>query len=340
MRSTHGVRMEYQSERFFHTIGRRSNPKPPPVRSAKQQVWKPSALLLQIVPVENAHRLFGPDLKRQDGAIEMSLDLSLAKILSPDFSRDLMDLYDMREDVAQRIADSPCSAVGLKDDCADCAEMKAEATALDAAIADYMVALPKKVDAIGDAIKIIETAAGSESMDRNKQYGAIDIEIRRLQDRRAQMRQRVDSIKTMVQFAMEGMTWKPNVPRKLEGTRRTILLRGNGGRQAVEVFNEKLVPDDLCTTEIVMPESVWRSICSRLPDIPRLESVRVGVRVPSLSAIGDALLQPCSNTACRNGTMENSENGDNGDCWACGGSGKQSVAGCRLKERGNSVVIR
>lgn len=280
----------------------------------------------------------------------MSLDLSLYRL-----DQDLATLYDMRQQAEDAIVElsDPVINAAYPIDGKDLAEWKSEATVLDAAIAEYMTALPQKVDKVADYLRALELAAGSERMDRKQERGEIDQEIQRLKRRRDEIRARYSRIVDAVKFVLETGQWKPGQPKKLDGTRHTLSLRGNGV-EPLEIYDPALVPDELCRVTVEMPVSVWRMMVARAqwagveeghPDQLR-SGVKIGPREPSNSAIREALAKPCPH--CDHGKIFNPLGMDSDpithtsiiDCPACGGSGKNSVAGARLLPRGSSLVVK
>ena len=81
------------------------------------------------------------------------------------------------------------------------------------------------------------------------------------QERSAHLKADLERLKDYCQRCMELIEWKPGKPRKLEGHSGAIYLKGNGGRPGVEVYDESLVPDDLCTVTVTMPMDVWKNLC-------------------------------------------------------------------------------
>jgi hypothetical protein len=144
---------------------------------------------------------------------------------------------------------------------------------------------------------------------------------------------------------MEMMPWREGKPRKIEGQTGALYLKQNGGRQAVEVSDESLVPDEYCTVTVTMPSNAWPwllSLADRAPEnhaVCHRESFRVGPRVPSLSAIGGALEKPCGSCG-GDGVARPHLQGEKPVCTVCGGSGKAGVPGARLAPRGQHVEVR
>ncbi len=124
--------------------------------------------------------------------------------------------------------------------------------------------------------------------------------------------------------------------KKIEGQTGSLLMKSNGGKQAVEVYDESLVPDEYCTVTVTMPVKIWNATVA-LQRAPKSEgaelhpSVKVSPRAPANSLIAEALNRNCP--LCEGeGVLKG--------CVECGGSGKQSVPGCRLAPRGVHVECR
>jgi hypothetical protein len=156
----------------------------------------------------------------------------------------------------------------------------------------------------------------------------------------------LERLKDYCQRCMELIDWKPGKPRKLEGRSGYLLLKANGGRPAVEVTDEGLVPDELCTVTVMMRPSHWKDIKPMINQGP-LASMTIGPRVPSLSLIAEALSQPCVECAGAGEKCCNPDHTRPTDCTErcrtcnyCGGSGKNSVPGARLKPQGAHVEVK
>ncbi len=164
----------------------------------------------------------------------------------------------------------------------------------------YLEAEIKKCDGIGDLCQHLESLT--------IQIGA---EIVRLKERQRITEKTLANLKDNVKFVMQGMPWKEGNPRKIEGVRHTISLRGNGGKQAVVVTDEAILPDNLVTYSIKVDGDIFLGLIGHIPDqqwktFLALSDIK---RTPKLSEIYDELI---SGTA---------------------------VAGARLEERSEHVVI-
>ncbi len=125
------------------------------------------------------------------------------------------------------------------------------------------------------------------------------------QRKRAQMwAARRDRLKLLVQDVMTAFHMK-----KLEGQTGSLYLKGNGGRQAVEISNPELVPSEYMRVTVDMRSDVWHEIEKSMGAQWIRENVGRTTVTPALSLIGEALE-------------------------------KDAVAGARLIERGQHVEMR
>lgn len=275
-----------------------------------------------------------------------------------DLDQQLTELWAMREQVEEQIL----TAQAEGDLPETIARLNEEACVLDEAMVLYFEALPRKVDSTADAWQILDRLC-AEPKERKVDGNVVTIrceldrEIDRLRARRDAMRKRLESLKTRVQFVMEGMAWPEGKPRKLEGARHTIYLKANGGRPGVDVYDETLLPDELSTVSVTMRADYVDTF-----GLYPCDEVKIGPRTPSLSLIAEALGKPCPKCAgakvvcsfCHgfddycgdvarcdycNGTRRASE-GHAEDCPECGGRGKQSVPGARMKPQSSHVEVK
>jgi hypothetical protein len=178
-------------------------------------------------------------------------------------------------------------------------------------------------------------------------------EAKRQQDRRRQALAQLDRLKTGVQAVMEAMPWRKGKPRKIEGQTGVLYLKANGGKQAVEVTDEALVPDECCTVNVTMPADLWRAVrehvfkCQHTGEFDGRFYELLPNRVPSLSAIAEELARDCER--CEgNGIVEAWGELDEdaeyrpaeNPCKGCDGTGKRGVPGARLAPRGQHVEVR
>lgn len=239
---------------------------------------------------------------------------------------DLLELFEMRAEAAAWIAkeEGPSDTCGVTDE--DVAATRADLAVLDEQIALYMAALPTKVDKVRAVWHRIETLikeAAAEVKFQSKRGQHLKADLERLKD--------------YSQRCMELIEWPANKPRKLMGRSGYLLLKANGGRPGVEITDEALVPDELCTVTVTMPASSLLTLPVKDP------LSRIGPRVPSLSLIAEALGNPCGPCNGTGGIVVDPvhNNGyDRASCPDCGGSGKQSVPGARLKPVGQHVEVK
>jgi len=250
------------------------------------------------------------------------LNLSLYKLAE---GGDLLELFEMRAE-----AEAACSAIGIQDEALD--DAMHNLAVVNEAIDTYMVALPAKVDGVRAVWKRIEVLI-QEAADEVK-----------FQSRRGQhLKADLDRLKDYCQRCMELIEWKPGKPRKLEGRSGYLLLKANGGRPAVEVTDESLVPGEMATVSIRMLASEWNRLRSSAVSLDVV--CEVGPRVPSLSLIAEALSQPCPRCEGSGhvdfcGTPLPDGSSALSDCSECAGSGRRSVAGARLKPQGAHVECK
>ena len=234
---------------------------------------------------------------------------------------DLLELFEMRAE-----AEAACSEIGIQGEALDDA-MHGLAVINDQ-ITAYMAALPAKVDSVRHVWKRIEVLI-QEAADEVK-----------FQSKRGQhLKEDLERLKDYCQRCMELIDWKPGKPRKLEGRSGYLLLKGNGGRPAVEVYDESLVPDDLCTVTVTMNATSWAILASDDAYGSALRKCQAP-RVPSLSLIAARLSEVCLAPGCRDGIWHHPELAEDAPCPECGGSGKRSVPGARLKEPGTHVECK
>ncbi len=97
--------------------------------------------------------------------------------------------------------------------------------------------------------------------------------------------------------------------KRLDGHVNTLIVKGNGGRCAVEISNPELVPSEYMRVTVDMRSDVWHEIEKSMGAQWIKENVGRTIVTPALSLIGEALE-------------------------------KDAVAGCRLLERGAHVECR
>ena len=128
-------------------------------------------------------------------------------------------------------------------------------------------------------------------------------EAQRQAERARMWAARRDRLKAFVLEFMQQWGWKEGKPRKFESPTGSISLRGNGGLQLLVITDATLIPDELCTVAITFraDSAIVKQAVS--------EGAPVGERTPHNALIREALA-------------------------------RGAVAGCRLDERGESIVVR
>lgn len=173
------------------------------------------------------------------------LELSLYTIES-----DLANLIEMREQVKEELGDGATPE-----------DLAAETAAIDNAIREYVSAEIKKVDNIRSFwrhAEMMQSAAAEEA---------------KLQSARAKAwEQRLKRLKETCLVVMETIPFPAGKPKKLEGRTGSLMLKGNGGRQAVVISDESLVPDEFKTVTMTKTVSEWWAI-HVLPEGPQVPSV-------------------------------------------------------------------
>jgi hypothetical protein len=196
-----------------------------------------------------------------------------------------------------------------------------DTTTVDHQLREYLARLPEKVDAVAAVLRTMDS-----------QIDLAKAEEHRLKTRRQHIeagRQRLESyVKEVLSSLPEPKRGKT---KKLVGATCTLTLRPNGGSAPLEIQDPAMVPDEYCTATVTMPWLMWDAMTEGMlaRDIVDLKPKRE----PSNAAIRKALEEDCWDCSGTGGPTEASR------CPACGGSGKQGVAGCRLGERGFSLKI-
>ena len=246
----------------------------------------------------------------------MSLELSLYAIES-----DLSNLIEMREQtlaslkLAEFEGDLPLTIERLNE----------EAVEIEAAIQLYVRTEITKVDnirAFWRHCELMRDAAKAEA---------------ETQAQRAKgWASRLDRLKETCRAVMETIPFPTGKPRKLEGRTGSLLLKANGGKQAVEISDESLIPEECRRVTVTMSVDMWQSVCDAYAhcnesvDLDAMPGIGVRTEL-SLSLIGEALQRPCGK--CKG-------IGASVPCPECGGSGHRSVSGAYLVERGSHVECR
>lgn len=105
----------------------------------------------------------------------------------------------------------------------------------------------------------------------------------------------------------------------------------------VEITDESLLPDSLCTVTVTMLADVWRTaefdkLSGRYALMwPKDAPVTASTRIPSLSLIAEALGSPCVNCGGSGFVHDVIGKYKAACCTVCAGSGHALVPGARLK---------
>ncbi len=193
------------------------------------------------------------------------------------------------------------------------AETPEEVVAAEVAIRACAEAEVRKVDGIRRYWRACDQMAAAA-----KHEAATQTERARLWESRR------ERLKAVVYAVMDQFKLK-----KLEGQTGQLLLKGNGGKQAVDIYDESLVPEFYKTITVSMALSQWNALL-RLAEVTGVADAKSTIS-PSNSLIAEVLNRNCP--LCEGeGALKG--------CAECGGSGKQSVPGCRLAPRGQHVEVK
>lgn len=206
---------------------------------------------------------------------------------------------------------------------------------IDLAIAEYVKAEVRKVDNIRGLVKHLE-------MIRDAAWKESDVMKNRAQAADRQL----TVLKSAIQVTMEEMEWREGKLRKLEGKTGSISLKGNGGRQPVVITDEALIPEEYKRVTLTFDAGTMPALVAYLKLVGS-GAVGSGWRVtmePNLTAIGNALSEPCAACDGSGSTPEDREGLRSYrldlPCSACGGSGKNGVPGAILAPRGQHVEVK
>lgn len=151
------------------------------------------------------------------------------------------------------------------------AETDEEKVAADTALAEYVKREVQKVDAIRSYLFYAEAMAAAAKAERDRQA-----EMAR------EWSSRYDRVKEAAKLTMEMLGLK-----KIQGKLGTLSLRGNGGRQPVEVTRPDILPDDLVDVTVRLPLSYWKAIVGAVGETLALPEPKDAA--PALVRIHDAL---------------------------------------------------
>lgn len=221
------------------------------------------------------------------------------------------ELVPVADHTLYHLTDELAALLGLR---SEMEEAKDDTTAVDEQIAEYMAALPEKVDAVVHVLRTFESQAELASA-----------EVKRLTARRRKFASAVERLKEYCCNVLEKMP-KPNKgSRRLEGSTATLALKTNGGVEPMTIYDESLVPDEYCLFEVRLNCEEYLRFKAADAVIPELPIIRT----PDNQRVRKALSAPC--WLC---------DGNGADCSECGGSGHSTVPGARLEPRGSHLEIR
>lgn len=160
-------------------------------------------------------------------------------------------------------------------------------------------------------------------------------DAKRITARAKVTKETLDRLKAYTQTTMEKRGWK-----HLKTALNTIAIKKNGGIEPLVISQPELIPDELCTWRGELSDGLYKLIIETLryygkwviPDLADLHAKFT--RVPSPALVREALIQPCA--TCDGSGIFDVEF----QCQDCGGTGRASVPGAHLAERGAHVEVR
>jgi len=210
------------------------------------------------------------------------------------------------------------------EDAAEPAEPE-ELAFLDDEIQRYLGALAKKVD--GVAAILLQWEA---------QQDAIVAERARLKTLLQHIQAQETRLREYVALIMGRQPAPAKGPRRLRGDTSELVLRTSGGPAPLAIPQPDLVPDELRTVELTLRWDLWQELLCHAPEELSLRIAAADLKqkiAPSNALIRQELAKPCpacGGVGSRAGIA----------CTECSGSGRKSVPGAYLGERGNWVEIR
>jgi len=226
-----------------------------------------------------------------------------------------LSLYSLTNDLVSLLA--------LREEMAEAKEDTAEVEGtIQAYVREY---LPQKVDAVVAVLRTFES-----------QRTLASEEIARLEGRKKQFTSAIDRLKEYCAAVLERLPKPKRGSRKLDGATATMVLKTNGGLEALDIYDESLVPDEYCTFEVTLSADVWSSMKALIEKdiLPVLKATRH----PDKDAIRKAMAQKC--WFCEGAGELPRNNAEAEKCSACGGDGRQHVPGAQLLGRRSHVEIK
>jgi hypothetical protein len=230
----------------------------------------------------------------------------------------LLQLLEAREELRAEIAADPmhpdidADAHGVRVSAA-----AAELAEVEKALAEYVTREVRKVDGIHNYLWSAKVA-----------YEAAREESARFAERARRIKDSSDRLKQLCCDVLAAAGKK-----RLDGTGGRYLLRkGNGGLQPLQV-QEDVLPEELVDVTVRLPLNEWRALAARGIGVDRGKIV---AREPANDRIRAALQEPCKRCG---GIGERPEVGPD-PCIDCNGTGKATVPGARLLERGEHLECK
>jgi Siphovirus Gp157 len=226
---------------------------------------------------------------------------------------DLLALIHLREDLATDPEMTP-------------EEIKASTEAIDNQIAVYLPqALANRSDEVANIIRQFEAMDEADAK-----------EMARIRERR---QQRTEAREYLERRVLDLMTRADT--KRIDGQHVTLFRKKNPA--SVDVAQPDLVPDPYKRVTVKLSAELWQKITARIFGTDKseslynevLESAVVSQGEPMLTKIKEELKQACPKC---NGAVSRDANAL--PCDLCGGSGKNSVPGCRLREDSQRLEIK
>ncbi len=200
---------------------------------------------------------------------------------------------------------------------------------IDEAIVAHAKAEVRKVDGIRGIWKHLQM-----------QHAAAVEEVRVQQARAQAIEANLNALKSAVQITMEEMPWTAGKPRKLEGKLGALYLKGNGGRRAVTITDESMVPDEHCVFTFRFPGKCAPLLLHRVKSMAEANNLPIE-RTPLLSSLYEALTAKCPTCSFTDLVVYDAD-GSVVDvtCTTCGGTRLAGVPGAYLAPLGSHVECR
>lgn len=218
--------------------------------------------------------------------------------------------YGIEREVEAEIAE----LYAYRDEC----ETDEERAAVDKAIREYVNPKEvKKIDGLRSFMKHCRTMIHAAR------------EERELQDARAKAWEaRLDWLKQYVLGVAEALGKK-----RFDGKTGYLLVKGNGGVQALTITDESLVPDEFCEVTVTMSIQAWQATLSKVKGtFPTRVTEQRCVRS---DLVRKALSEPCPGCDGKGKIIQGTNT-----CPACGGEGTRRVPGARLESRGVHLEVK